>query len=123
MGTAAGSRANFQEPASSSCTCTTRGNCVAWLMRHCISVLNSNCYISEHPLLEQRRRNQILSKNILDILPVQWGLLKCSRTLSSLSRAMHLTAHHEIIVLKAIYLPGSFCLCGQQDCYYLWFYF
>ena len=84
MGTP-GSRANFQKPAWL-CTCTTRGDCMALLMRHCISILNSNCYISEHPLAgEKERENKILSKNIRDISPVQWGPQQCSCSL--LSRA------------------------------------
>lgn len=58
MGTA-GSRANFREPMLLP-TCTTRGDCMALLMRHCISILNSNCYISEHPLAgEKEGENQI----------------------------------------------------------------
>ena len=36
---------------------------MALLMRHCISILNSNCYISEHPLAgEKERENKILVK-------------------------------------------------------------
>lgn len=33
-------------------------------MRHCISISNSNCYISEHPLLERRRETIKSSKKI-----------------------------------------------------------
>ena len=84
MGTP-GSQANFQKPAWLR-TCTTRGDCMALLMRHCISILNSNCYISEHPLAgEKERENKILSKNIRDISPVQWGPQQCRCSL--LSRA------------------------------------
>ena len=78
-----GSRANFQKPAWLR-TCTTRGNCMALLMRHCISILTSNCYISEHPLAgEKEGENKILSKNTPDISPVQWGPQQCSCILLS----------------------------------------
>ena len=59
---------------------------MALLMRHCISILNPNCYISEHPLAgEKEGENKILSKNTRDISPVQWGPQQGSCTL--LSRA------------------------------------
>lgn len=84
MGMAAGSQANFQEPELLR-TCTSRGDRMAQLMRHCIIILNSNSYISEYPLAGAKEgENQILNKNTLDILPVRWGPQKHSCMLPSL---------------------------------------
>ena len=101
MGTP-GSRANFQKPAWLR-TCTTRGDCMALLMRHCISILNSNCYISEHPLAgEKERENKILVK-IYGTSRLFNGAPSSAVAPCSLELKLICQAHQEIMAQKNLF--------------------